>query len=69
LVSFSLARSLPLAASIPERCPMQLSDIKDKMPLNFELAGNPVNWVIVFLMIAIAGLALSLIFHPAETGD
>lgn len=48
---------------------MQLSDIKEKMPLNFELAGNPVNWVIVFLMIAIAGLALSLIFHPAETGD
>lgn len=40
------------------------------VPLNFELLGNPVNWVIVILMVAIAGLATSLIFHPnnAATG-
>ena len=31
--------------------------------INLELLKNPVNWIIVFLMIAIAGLSLSLIFH------
>jgi hypothetical protein len=41
--------------------------IKSFAPINFELAGNPVNWVIVFLMLAIAGLAVSLIFQPATT--
>jgi hypothetical protein len=43
--------------------------VKSWTPINFELAGNPVNWVIVLLMVAIAGLAVSLIFHPADTGD
>lgn len=45
--------------------------LKNATPINFELAGNPVNWVIVLLMIAIAGLAMSLIFHPLDnaTGD
>ncbi len=38
--------------------------IKANTPLNLELIGNPVNWVIVVLMIAIAALAVSLIFHP-----
>ena len=37
-------------------------DIKDKIPLNLELMGNPINWVIIILMVAIAGLALHLIF-------
>jgi hypothetical protein len=47
-----------------------IEKLKAAIPLNWELAGNPVNWVIVFLMIAIAGLALSLIFHPAnQIGD
>lgn len=47
-----------------------LDRIKTYTPVNFELAGNPVNWVIVLLMIAIAGLAVSLIFHPTDaTGD
>ena len=44
--------------------------IKQYAPLNFELAGNPVNWIIVFLMVLFAGLALSLVFHPMDqTGD
>jgi hypothetical protein len=44
--------------------------LKSYAPINFELAGNPVNWIIVLLMVAIAGLAISLIFHPVEaTGD
>jgi hypothetical protein len=41
--------------------------ISEKIPLNFELIGNPVNWVIVFLMIAIAGLAVNLIFSEGAT--
>lgn len=47
-----------------------LDRIKSYAPINFELAGNPVNWFIVLLMICIAGLALSLFFHPTDaTGD
>lgn len=34
------------------------------LPLNYGLLKNPVNWVIVFLMIAIAGVALALILSP-----
>ncbi len=41
-----------------------LSKIKAYTPLNFELVGNPINWVIVVLMVAIAALSVSLIFHP-----
>lgn len=45
--------------------------IKSYLPINFELAGNPVNWVIVLLMVALAGIAISLVFHPTDvsTGD
>lgn len=39
-----------------------LDGLKEKIPLNFEIIENPVNWVIVILMLAIAGLAVSLIF-------
>jgi hypothetical protein len=42
---------------------------KSYTPINWELAGNPINWVIVLLMVFIAGLAVSLLFHPVETGD
>ena len=44
-------------------------NIREKIPLNFELMMNPVNWVIVLLMIAIAGLAVHLIFsQTSNTG-
>lgn len=46
-----------------------IEKIKQYAPINFELASNPLNWVVVFLMVAIAGLAISLVFHPTETGD
>lgn len=48
-----------------------IDKLKAWTPLNFDLMANPVNWVIVVLMVAIAGLALSLLFHPVdfETGD
>jgi hypothetical protein len=34
-----------------------------KIPLNFELMKNPYNWVIIVLMVAIAGFAVALIFN------
>jgi len=40
--------------------------LKNNTPINYELAGNPVNWIIILLMVAIAGLALSLIFHSEK---
>lgn len=47
-----------------------IDGIKQRVPLNFELLGNPINWIIVCLMILMAGLAVSLIFHPSDqTGD
>lgn len=47
-----------------------IENLKSYIPINTELAGNPVNWVIVLLMILIAGLSISLIFHPTDaTGD
>ncbi len=38
-------------------------DIKEYIPLNFELMKNPLNWIIVFLMIAIAGLGLAFVMQ------
>lgn len=43
-----------------------MADPRDFLPINFELAGNPINWIVVLLMVAIAGLAVSLVFHPAD---
>jgi len=40
-------------------------DLKKYIPLNFELMLNPVNWVIVFLMIAIAGVGLAFILQQS----
>jgi len=37
-------------------------EVKDALPVNWELMKNPVNWVIILLMILIAGLSISLIF-------
>jgi hypothetical protein len=46
-------------------------NVREWLPLNLELMSNPYNWVVVALMVLMAGLALGLIFHPAnaETGD
>ena len=37
------------------------------IPVNWELMKNPYNWIIVLLMVAIAGFALSLLY-PTEKG-
>jgi len=39
-----------------------LDSVKNAIPVNWELLRNPVNWIIVFLMVAIAGAAVAVIF-------
>lgn len=39
-----------------------MEKLKEYLPLNFGLMANPVNWVIIVLMIAIAALAVYHIF-------
>jgi len=47
-----------------------LGKIKGALPLNWPLLGNPVNWIVVFLMVAIAGAGLALIIQPtAQTEE
>lgn len=41
--------------------------VRDYIPINVELIAHPINWIIVLLMVTIAGLGLSLIFP--ETGN
>lgn len=45
--------------------------LKGSIPINWTLVANPVNWVIVYLMIAlsIAGLAFIVTTPPASTED
>ncbi len=38
-----------------------LEKIKAYVPLNFELMRNPVNWVIITLMVLLAGIGLAFI--------
>jgi len=38
------------------------------IPLNFALMKNPLNWVILTLMVVIGGLALNAIF-PGDAGS
>ena len=39
------------------------------IPLNFALMANPINWVIITLMVLLAGMAFALVFHPANSED
>ncbi len=39
-----------------------METLKKYLPINFELISNPVNWAIIVLMIAMAGIGLALIF-------
>lgn len=36
------------------------------VPLNFELMRNPFNWIILLLMVLVAGYALALLFPATE---
>ncbi len=47
-----------------------LEKIKNVIPVNWVLLKNPANWIIVFLMVAIAGAGLAVIIsHSAPNGD
>jgi hypothetical protein len=48
-----------------------MNEFLKKLPINWELIGNPANWLVVFLMIAIAGVGLAVIvpFNPDTTTD
>ena len=43
--------------------------IKDSIPLNLDMMANPYNWVVITLMVLIAGLALSLLFPQSANTD
>ena len=38
------------------------------IPLNFGIMAHPLNWVIVLLMIAMAGMGLAVIFTTPSEG-
>lgn len=42
-----------------------LEKIKAALPINWDLAANPINWIIILLMIAIAGAAVAFILPNA----
>lgn len=44
-----------------------MEKLKSYVPINFELASNPVNWIIVALMVLSAGVALAVIFGVKDT--
>lgn len=41
--------------------PPMLEKIKNLIPVNWALLSNPMNWIIVFLMVAIAGAGIAVI--------
>jgi hypothetical protein len=41
----------------------------DYIPLNFALLRSPINWLIITLMVLLAGMAFTLVFHPANSED
>lgn len=37
--------------------------------INWDIATQPLNWVIIPLVVVLGGLTLGLIFHPANIAD
>lgn len=42
--------------------------IADKLPINWGLIKNPLNWIIIILMVAIAGMGAKLILSASRKG-
>jgi predicted membrane channel-forming protein YqfA (hemolysin III family) len=42
-----------------------MDKIKSYIPLNFDLMANPINWVIITLMVLIAGFGVAYIFSAS----
>lgn len=40
--------------------------IKGFVPLNFDLMANPVNWIIVTMMVLLAGMALAFVMKSTQ---
>lgn len=43
-----------------------METVRKFVPLNFTLMAEPVNWLIVPVIVLLGGLALALVFHPAN---
>lgn len=43
-----------------------MDKIKNYLPINFAILSNPVNWVLVTLMVALAGVALTFVFNSSQ---
>lgn len=43
-----------------------MDKFKSYIPLNFDLMSNPINWIIIALMVILAGVAASYIFTAAS---
>jgi hypothetical protein len=43
--------------------------VRDYLPLNFQLLASPYNWIIILLMVMIAGLGLHLIVNQPANPD
>jgi hypothetical protein len=41
--------------------------MEDFVPLNFRLLGQPLNWVIILLMLIIAGFAIDMVYKFVVT--
>lgn len=50
-----------------------MGELLSKLPVNWDLLKNPANWIIVFLMVALAVAGLAVVMtasnNPAATGD
>jgi predicted membrane channel-forming protein YqfA (hemolysin III family) len=43
-----------------------LAKLKNLIPVNWALLQNPANWIIVFLMVAIAGAGIAVIMSNKD---
>lgn len=46
-----------------------MEKLKSYIPLNFELMSNPVNWIIIVLMLLVAGVALAFIMNNSTATE
>jgi hypothetical protein len=46
-----------------------LEKIKALLPFNFDLMGNPYNWVLVALIVAIGGAAVATVLSSGPIAD
>lgn len=47
----------------------EIKSVLNALPINWTLIKNPVNWIIVFLMVAIAGAGIAVIFSATQSQE